>query len=527
MADGQHRWGRRCDRVLLVITAAGLADALTSAFITLARPGGDLPVRALEMIEPGDGTAAEKGDLVLGVGARNLEEVAQLVQLARDASGLVLRHPWTEDIRVQEMCAETGLALLAVVPDVTWSAVIRLLRSALDTAASTRPDEGPADHVYHDLFEMADMIGAILEAPVTIEDAASRVLAYSTGQAGVDEARMSTIVGRQVPRQVRDHFRALGVFRRLASSDAPVFVPAGEAGVKARYVVPVRAGGEWLGSVWAVMEEPAPAARARELRAATEVVALYLLRLRAQSELQLQVQLDQIRTVLSGGVAVRPGWLAPGPWRVAILSGPADDTAAEARCQLWQALARRRGWRHPLVADIDGAVYAVLREEGSGAGSWSWLCELVREESAQNLSLSVVAGGPVDAVVELTDSRAAADELMGLAPPSLEQPVASIESAWTGVVLARAVAGLAHRPLVSPLKELLEDESEIGGDLVATLAAVIDYWGEPRRAADALGVHPNTVRNRLARVAERCPVDLNDPAQRLAVRLEIAVSQCD
>ena len=46
--------------------------------------------------------------------------------------------------------------------------------------------------------------------------------------------------------------------------------------------------------------------------------------------------------------------------------------------------------------------------------------------------------------------------------------------------------------------------------------------GEPRRAAQALGVHPNTVRYRTARLAEWCDVDLDDPAQRLAVRLEIA-----
>ncbi|UUZ59042.1 PucR family transcriptional regulator [Nocardioides sp. B-3] len=419
-----------------MITASGLADALTSAFITLVQGDGHIPVRELEMIEPGDSTVVETGDPVPGVGARDIDDVADLVQRARDASGLVLRDPWVGDVRVQKMCVDAGLSLLAVVPDVTRTAAIRLLRSTLDTAASTRRDEGAADHVYHDLFEMADKIGTILGAPVTIEDPASRVLAYSTGQAGVDEARMSTIVGRQVPRQVREHFRALGVFRRLASSDAAVFVPAGEAGVKARFVVPVRAGGEWLGSVWAVMEEPAPAARARELRAATEVVALYLLRIRAQSELQLQVHLDQIRTVLKSRVAGQPSWLAPGPWRVAVLSGPVVETPAEARCQLWQALTRRRGWRQPLIADIDDAVYALLQEEGAGVGSWAWLRELVREESTRNSSLLIVAGGPVDSVAEVTQSRAAADELMRLSPDSLEHPVAS-----PGILMDRTGAG--------------------------------------------------------------------------------------
>ncbi|WP_442940324.1 helix-turn-helix domain-containing protein [Nocardioides sp. B-3] len=53
----------------------------------------------------------------------------------------------------------------------------------------------------------------------------------------------------------------------------------------------------------------------------------------------------------------------------------------------------------------------------------------------------------------------------------------------------------------------------------------MDYWGEPRRAAHALGIHPNTVRYRLTRLAERWPVDLTDPAQRPALRPEIAGKQ--
>jgi hypothetical protein len=475
----------------------------------------------LELIEAGDGTAAEAGDLVFAVGLRSLEEALGLVELAREAAGLVLRQPWADDPGVRDRCTEVGLPLLAVSPDATWSAVVGLVRSALE-AAGTRSDQGSADHLYHDLFEMADTISAILAAPVTIEDATSRVLAYSTGQEGVDEARMSTIIGRRVPSQVRDHFRALGVFRQLATSDAPIFVPAGAEGVQARYVVPIRAGGEWLGAVWAVTDVPVPVARVRELRAATEVVALYLLRVRAQSELYRQVQLDQIRTALRGGLTARPGWLPPGPWRVAILSGPAAEVSAEARCQLWHALSRRRGWHRPLVADIDSTVYALLREDGADAGSWTWLRDLVRTEHGRNASVSVVAGGPVGSVGELKDSCGAADELGRLGSAALEQPVASIETSWTPVVLARALAGLAGQSLVSPVKDLLADEREHGGDLVATLGAVLDYWGEPRRAAHALGVHPNTVRYRMARLAERCPVDLTDPAQRLALRLEIA-----
>ena len=86
------------------------------------------------------------------------------------------------------------------------------------------------------------------------------------------------------------------------------------------------------------------------------------------------------------------------------------------------------------------------------------------------------------------------------------------------------VAWLAEQGLRLDVEDpvtALADSPE-GATMLATLEAVIDYWGEPRRAAQALGVHPNTVRYRTARLADWCDIDLDDPAQRLAVRLEIA-----
>ena len=80
-----------------------------------------------------------------------------------------------------------------------------------------------------------------------------------------------------------------GVFRRLARSDQPFFVPAGR-GLGARLVVPVRAGGEWLGSIWAVVEERAARARCcASLSQTSSVVALHLLRLRSQADLARRV----------------------------------------------------------------------------------------------------------------------------------------------------------------------------------------------------------------------------------------------
>lgn len=498
----------------VVITAAGLADSLPQGFVEVVVPGEPRPVFGLEIAEAGAQVAVARGELVTVVGATDAEQVLAIISSCADASGLLLRRSLADDADVARRCAEAGLALLGMVEGASLSSVIAVVRSAID--ASAAPARTSADHLHDDLFHVADRISALLGAPVTIEDASSHVLAYSRGQSDIDDARTATIVGRRVPREVRDHFRSLGVFRRMARSDAPFVVPAG-TGVKARYVVPVRAGGEWLGSIWAIAENPLPLGHDRELDAATELVALSLLRLRTQAELHQQVQLDQVRSLVRGSTTEQPEWLDDGPWRVAVLTGPAD-LHAEARCQLWQALCRRRGWRRPVVADLDDHVYAVLRVGTSRPGADGWLADLVRGEGTTNAAVRMYVGTTVDTPRDLEDSRSTAAELAAAGDDG--GPVVAVADGWPAIVVARAVRGQEGRPLVSPLRDLLDDDG--ASLLIDTLEAMIDFWGEPKRAARSLGVHPNTVRNRAARIVALCSIDLEDPEQRLALRLEIA-----
>jgi DNA-binding PucR family transcriptional regulator len=50
-----------------------------------------------------------------------------------------------------------------------------------------------------DLFAVANAVAALIDAPVTIEDRSSRVLAFSGRQDEADRSRVETILGRQVP----------------------------------------------------------------------------------------------------------------------------------------------------------------------------------------------------------------------------------------------------------------------------------------------------------------------------------------
>src|SRR5690606_16646463 len=213
-------------------------------------------VHDVSLAEPGD-AGGRPGELVLGVGVTDAADALALLEraAAAQAAGVVLKGPVAGDTKVARAARRAaGPALVELRPHTSWAHVVWLLRGVLDHASAPGAGAFGASGPHNDLFALADKAAEIIDAPVTVEDAQSRVLAYSARQDTTDPARVSTIVGRRVPPETLTHFRASGVFRRLARSADPVWTPAGPDGTLPRLIVPVRAGGEWLGSIWAVVK---------------------------------------------------------------------------------------------------------------------------------------------------------------------------------------------------------------------------------------------------------------------------------
>jgi DNA-binding PucR family transcriptional regulator len=72
-----------------------------------------------------------------------------------------------------------------------------------------------------------------------------------------------------------------------------------------------------------------------------------------------------------------------------------------------------------------------------------------------------------------------------------------------------------------PLAQLLEYDTQHQANLVPTLRAWLDAFGDINAASQALFVHPNTLRYRLRRVAEVSGIDLGNPDSRLAAMLQL------
>lgn len=510
---------------------AGLVDALGDSLLRLVVAGEGSHVNDVTVQEPDELEACGPGDFVLGVAVTGPDQAIQLVEEGgrSGAAGVVLKSHSARDPRVIATAERLGVALVELRPQVSWTHLVWLLRSVIDRAAAPGASLGSDLGVHGELFAIADAAAAIAEAPVTIEDPHSRVLAYSAGQELTDPARVSTIVGRRVPEKIVAHQRASGVFRKLTRSSSPIYLPAtGSEHLIPRLIIPARAAGEWLGSIWVVAAGPIAAERVEQLTKLAAVLALHLLRLRAQADMSQRASTDRVRSALrSTSPPAHIGlWLPTGPWRVVALGVPTAIGDAGGMLDLWDSITRRFGWKQPLLADLDGIAFAVVLDDGdpSAPGTLSWLRALIDSVHPRDDQLTAAIGGLATNHADLRRSRIEAAEVCQLlASRRLTGPIVQIDEAWSTVTIARAGGAiLPEKRLLGPLPALIAHDREHGTTFVSTLSAWLDYMGDPRAAAASLDIHPNTLRHRVHRIAEMTPVDLAAPPVRLAFQLQIA-----
>ena len=140
--------------------------------------------------------------------------------------------------------------------------------------------------------------------------------------------------------------------------------------------------------------------------------------------------------------------------------------------------------------------------------------------------LTLMAGISASASSEnLPAARQEADECLALhetrragsVPPAYEE-------SWDDILLQRlrTAARSGRAPARGPVTELRRHDTEHGTHYAATLRAWLQAQGDPAEAGRELGVHENTVRYRLRKMADLTPLDLQDGAKRLAMIIEVA-----
>ncbi|GHF46790.1 hypothetical protein FHX82_001538 [Amycolatopsis bartoniae] len=463
--------------------------------------------------EPGATTAVAAGDLVLGVAPVDTDGAVALVSHSAEhkAAAVLLKPPFAGKPAVRRAAKAGDIALVEVHAATAWAQLVWLLRTVLDAADTVDDSDDPGD-----LFRLADVVASVVDAPVTIEDTNSRVLAYSARQDLTDPARVSTIMGRRIPGDVLARFRSKGVFRELSRGRQTVFVPAQRDGTLPRLIVPIRMGGELLGSMWAVVRGPVSEARAAAFADTAPVVALHLLRHRAHADARRRASAELLRNLLDGKTGPRKAieelQLADVPHRVVVVDTPGEDGEG-LRLALLERLSQGIG-RRPVATELDGLLYAVVPD----GEAWSELRKALADQPAR-----VAAGSAVD-IAELTRSRAEAEETLTLLRAGLlDSTVGSYDELWSALVLHRAAtaAADAHVTAFGPLETLREHDRANHTEYLDTLYEWLRFPGDPRAAAKALRIHPNTLRYRVRRLLDLVPLDLDDPDVRLALLVQL------
>lgn len=493
--------------------------------------------RPVEAVTTCDSTGpADENALVLGIGLDGAALIAAIERCA-GASALVVRRTATLPEALVDQLAGGQLVVLGLAPDADWlqlgEALTRQLREfryGRSTAPLTSGDE-------LDLFAVANSLASLLDGHVTIEDTTSRILAYSGNQDLADEPRKESILGGKVSRSINEQLLRDGTLRAIAGARAPLMVVSEVPGAKPRAVMPVRAGGQTLGSIWVIVDGPLSAVQERGLLEGADVVALSLMRRQLSADTDLRLRTETVAALLGGSaeaVAAASRNDLDDRWCAVLATedvGAGPDEARATATTLGRTLGSVLATVAPRAqtAAIGTTTYTVLPVRGQDAGSavveLHRLLALLYRHVPRNVVLHIGAGDPVSHPSDLDRSRQQADQALRVARRA--GPSGARTVAWQDVqtqVLVAEMADLmaARREVVgAPLRAVLEADERGGAEMAPTLTAWLEHFGDVNAAAATVHVHANTFRYRLRKIQGLPGVDLDDPEVRFALLLQL------
>jgi purine catabolism regulator len=393
------------------------------------------------------------------------------------------------------------------------------------------------------LQDLATVLTKLIRRAVTIEDKEFRLMAY-TRVGKLDSARLETIGRAQTPDWILQALDREGYLRKLRTEHGPMRIPPiPEAGIReSRVVCPIWTGAEVLGYVW-ILEGQRPVSEL-DLRATEQMAtlaALHLLRQRAVALVEDRVRHTFIDALIRGELDHSPGmrerallWgFDPTASYVAGILTIASDAERERRWALpnredfglreqCARLVRNMLEGHsqsPLLTVFLNRIVFLFR----ATDEWEsvrlfverlWQCV---SDCEQRLPLRLTVGDIHEGTTGVAQSYREADKLTDVVPVN-------------GVYFyhEHRLTQLVHTLDKAILEKLWADTvGMLGGpkersDLMETAMTFLGTGFHIGKTAQALGVHRNTIRQRLARIRRVHKVPLEDARfwAQLALALE-------
>lgn len=379
------------------------------------------------------------------------------------------------------------------------------------------------------LDDLARILCPLIGRSVTFEDPGGKLLAHCSIDDRSDAIRRETLEREQTPPTMLRALASSGLDRRLRASEKPIRVPSiPEIGLAARVACPIRLGSELVGVVWIIEgDEPLAELDHRAAEYAALVAAIHIAHQRELAALEATLGYASVLSLLESDNDPAPAALE----RVQLLGFDLTCRYRAAIVILPEEvpLGRAGMLRRDRVA---GQLRSFLKSHGAGqlvsvvldkvpvlvpeAISLDALLDTLDDES-----LSIVAGR---AYAGAAGARASYREALSLVDYHNRKRTCNFDD----VLVPRVIGGdpEARKTFVDDV--LLPLLSQRGGKALAQAVLELARRGfRMRETADALRIHPNTLRYRLNRASEVLGVRFDDPDVRFELQLAARIVEFD
>jgi len=392
-----------------------------------------------------------------------------------------------------------------------------------------------------DMDELADLIGDLLQNPITIEDADHRLIAYSSHGDSTDPARWSTIMGRRVPEKVLTRLWKDGVFQALWTQDDPVHIPAkDEVGLGKRVAIAIRRGNDVLGYIWAQeVNRPLTEKDDEILRQAARAAVTRLIQRQGKRKAEEQRRNEFLWELLLGNftseTAIRQKAenlqvQLPAPYLICVVEAPGERLDQ----YLYPLLMRDK-----LYWVVDGSQLVLLI--GLHSGKKPDQDELIRKvEQFLADSLGKLVTHAKEGLVTAGYGRAYSGYTQ--IGKSYREALHVLRVKKLFPKETEGICGYQDLGIYRYLLQLKKWKDEEGcqderlerlkeydrnnhTELLETLETFLDAAGKANVAASRLHIHINTLGYRLRRIEEIMQVDLENMNQRTALYLELKMDK--
>ncbi len=464
------------------------------------------------------------------------DEAAQRRQIAdlaaREIAGVVLAVPKyvsAFSAAERDQADRSGLPLIEIPFEVPFAQITEELHRALMAEPYTLIER--AQHIHRALMRMAtrevtlDEIAAelsrLISRSVTFEDPSGSVLAAASFGEDFDEVRRQTLELGRSPLEVVGTLERSALNRRIRAAEKPLRIAAmPELGMNARVVCPIRIGTELAGVVWIIEgTEPLNELDNRAAEYAALVAAIHIAHQRELSTTEARLGYASFLSLLEG----EPGGVPIADERVRLLGFDASSRYRVGIVSIPQTLPLDRGGieRRDRVAT---AVRGALRKQGREALVTVSLNRVpfLLPPGVEVAPIDAALGDPELSIVigrehhGIDGARASYREALSLLSYRDRPRVATYDDLLVPRVITGDPAARAQflDDFFAPLRK-----RKNGRELATALLTLARHGFRFRQAAEALAIHPNTLRYRLDRVSEALGIDLADADVQFRVQL--------